>query len=105
MASARASSLGRDRRRPGQRLVVQLLSPCDLTPGSTTAGELVDNAGNHVYRYRGADVTSGVLQTKCANGKQADFVLVVSNLPTAVTEADLDTLDAAYDYRVRKVNR
>ena len=84
---------------------VQLLSTCDLTPGSTTAGELVDNAGNRVYRYRGADVTSGVLQTKCANGKQADFVLVVSNLPTAVTEADLDTLDAAYDYRVRKVNR
>ncbi len=83
---------------------VQLLSKCDLTPGGTTSGELVDNAGNRVYRYRGADVTSGVLQTKCANGKQADFVLVVSNLPTAVTEADLDTLDAAYDYRIRKVN-
>ena len=38
---------------------VQLLSPRATSPrAATTAGELVDNAGNRVYRYRGADVTS-----------------------------------------------
>ncbi|HYH33525.1 MAG TPA: hypothetical protein VD814_00090 [Nocardioides sp.] len=84
---------------------VQLISSCDLTPGRTTRGELVDDAGNFVYRFRGADITSGVLNTKCANGRKADFVLVVSNMPTADEEGDLDTLDAAYDYRVTKVRR
>ena len=82
---------------------VQVVARCDLTPGQDSEGELVDDAGNHVYRYRGADVTSAPFDTKCANGRQADFELVVSNMPTAQDEGDLVTLDASYDYRLTRV--
>ena len=50
-------------------------------------------------------MSSYTLNTKCANGKQADFVLVVSNLPTAADESDLTTLDAPYDYSLTKVGQ
>ena len=33
--------------------VVQLAASCDLTPGVTSSGELVDSVGNHVYRFEG----------------------------------------------------
>ena len=81
----------------------QLISSCDLTPGDTSDGELTDDAGNFVYRFNGADVTTYQLNTKCANGNQADFVLVVSNMPTAEDPSDLMTLDASYDYTVNIV--
>jgi hypothetical protein len=81
---------------------VQVISNCDLTPGSTTAGEIVDTAGgNWVYRFNGDRITTGALNTKCANGNQADFVVSVSNLPTG----DLAVLDASYDYSVVKRNK
>ena len=83
----------------------QLISSCDLTPGTTSEGELTDDAGNYVYRFNGADVTTYPLNTKCANGNQADFVLVVSNMPTAQDPSDLMTLDASYDYTVNIVPR
>lgn len=81
----------------------QLISSCDLTPGVTSPGELTDGAGNYVYRYNEDTATTGVLNTKCANGNQADFVLVVSNMPTANDPSDLSTLDASYDYTVTLV--
>jgi hypothetical protein len=78
---------------------VQVISTCDLTPGATTAGEIVDTAGgNWVYRFTGDRISTSTLNTKCANGNQADFVLSVSNLPTG----DLAVLDASYDYTVVK---
>jgi hypothetical protein len=83
----------------------QIVASCDLTPGEDSPGELTDDAGNHVYRFNGADVTSYPLDTKCANGQQVDFVLVVSNMPTAASEGDLNTLDAQYDYSLRNVGR
>jgi hypothetical protein len=76
---------------------VQVISACDLTPGSTT-NEIRDDAGNHVYRYEGDEISTGTLNTKCANGNQPDFVVSVSNLPTG----DLAVLDATYDYSVVK---
>jgi hypothetical protein len=42
-----------------------------------------------------------MLDTKCANGNNVDFVLAVSNLPTG----DLAVLDATYDYSVVKRNK
>ena len=36
--------------------VVQLLSPCDLTPGRTSTGEIVDGEGNYVYRFEGDSI-------------------------------------------------
>ena len=59
----------------------------------------VDTAGgNWVYRFDGARISTSTLNTKCANGNQADFVVAVSNLPTG----DLSVLDATYDYSVVK---
>jgi hypothetical protein len=76
---------------------VQVISNCDLTPGTLSAGEINDGAGNFVYRYTGeAAFSTSTLNTRCANGNQADFVVAVSNLPTG----DLAVLDAPYDYRV-----
>ena len=78
---------------------VQVISNCDLTPGTLSKEETVDTAGgNFVYRFAGDSFSSSTLNTKCANGNQADFVVAVSNLPTG----DLAVLDATYDYTVVK---
>ncbi len=76
---------------------LQVIASCDLTAG-TTAGEIVDSAGNHVYRYTGDLITAGVFDTKCANGNKGDFAVLISNLPTG----DLTFLDAPYTLKVRK---
>jgi hypothetical protein len=78
----------------------QVISGCDLTPGSTTTGELTDDAGNYVYRFTGDLISTYPLDTMCANGPNSDFVVSVSNLPTG----DLTVLDATYDYSVVKRN-
>jgi hypothetical protein len=77
---------------------VQVISACDLTPGSASAGETTDGAGNFVYRFHGDEISTYQFNTKCANGPNTDFVVSVSNLPTG----DLAVLDADYDYTVRK---
>lgn len=78
---------------------VQVIASCDLTPAETIEGELTDDAGNFVYRFEsGSDemISTPALDTKCANGKQSDFVLAISNLPSG----DLAVLDADYEYSV-----
>jgi hypothetical protein len=78
---------------------VQVISNCDLTPGTLSDGEIVDSAGgNFVYRFEGDEISTGTFNTRCASGNQADFVVAVSNLPTG----DLAVLDASYDYSVVK---
>ncbi|MGY1643414.1 hypothetical protein ACI782_20095 [Geodermatophilus sp. SYSU D00703] len=77
---------------------VQVIAACDLTPGSTIDGELVDAAGNSVYRFTGDRISTPVLDTRCANGQGRDFTVSVSNLPTG----DLAVLDATYDHSVVK---
>lgn len=76
---------------------VQVVASCDLTPGADSPSEIVDEAGNHVYRLEGDQVTSQRLTTKCANGPNRDFAVIVSNLPTG----DLTVLNADYDLRIR----
>ena len=83
----------------------QVIAHCDLTPGVTSPGELTDGAGNWVYRYTGATARTATLNTKCANGKQADFSVVTSNMPTANGPGDLSTLDAGWGYTVTKVGK
>ena len=78
--------------------VVQVISKCDLTPGTTTANEITDGAGNFVYRYTGDTIKTATFNTRCANGKAADFVVAISNMPTG----DLAYLDADYEYRLIK---
>jgi hypothetical protein len=77
---------------------MQVIANCDLTPGVTNGNELTDDAGNFVYRYTGDSFSTDTFTTKCASGKQADFVVSVSNLPTGTITA----LDATYDYTVVK---
>jgi hypothetical protein len=71
---------------------LQVISSCDLTPGTDSDGEIVDDAGNHVYRFEGDEISVSGLDTRCASGPNRDFATLVSNLPTG----DLDTLDAGY---------
>jgi hypothetical protein len=77
---------------------LQVVAACDLTPSGTDAFEIVDAAGNHVYRLTGDAISQAGFDTKCANGNQRDFATLVSNLPTG----DLTFLDAGYDLSVRK---
>jgi hypothetical protein len=75
---------------------LQVISSCDLTPGEESDFEIVDEAGNFVYRLEGDDIAMSGLDTSCAKGKNRDFATLVSNLPTG----DLDTLDAGYSLTV-----
>jgi hypothetical protein len=71
---------------------VQLLSKCDLTPGTTIAGEtFIQSDGYYVYRFSGPTISQSF--TKCST--QDSFTAVISNLPTG----DLDVLDAPYTFR------
>jgi hypothetical protein len=74
---------------------LQLLAPCDLTPGVTSEGEIVD-AGNHVYRFTGGSITESGFDTACLRGSKDSVTAVISNSPTG----DLNTLDADYLFRL-----
>ncbi len=76
--------------------VVQLLSPCDLTPGTTSEGEIVDDAGNHVYRFEGDSVQEAGFTTTCLRSTKGEVTVVISNL----TSGDIQVLDADYDFRL-----
>jgi hypothetical protein len=77
--------------------VVQVISRCDLTPGATTEGEIVDNAGNYVYRIEGDEITAGGFSTQCQNGRgQQTIAVAISNLPSGL----INFLDAEYTFRV-----
>ena len=75
--------------------VVQILSPCDLTPGVDSAFETEDAAG-FLYRFEGDDIAQSGFSTKCMRSSKASFVVAISNLPTG----DLTFLDADYVFRL-----
>ena len=77
---------------------VQVVATCDLTPGTVSAFEIQDGAGNFVYRLTGDEISQAGFNTKCANGQKIDFATMVSNLPTG----DLTFLDAGYELTVSK---
>jgi hypothetical protein len=76
--------------------VVQILSPCDLTPGVTSTGEIVDNQGNYVYRYEGDSISVAGFSTTCLRGTQGEVTVVISNM----TSGDIQVLDADYLFRL-----
>jgi hypothetical protein len=75
--------------------IVQIVSPCDLSPGITSTGEMQDEAG-FVYRFEGDEINASGFTTQCMNGTKASVLVAISNLPTG----DLTTLDADYEFRV-----
>ena len=80
--------------------VVQILSPCDLTPGTTSEGEIVDDAGNYVYRFEGNSIHETGFNTTCLDNKE-QITVVISNLTTG----DIQVLDADYMLRVTGSNK
>ena len=46
--------------------VVQLLSPCDLTPGTTSRARSSTTQGNHVYRFEGDSIHESGFSTRRA---------------------------------------
>jgi hypothetical protein len=80
--------------------VVQILSPCDLTPGTTSEGEIVDDAGNYVYRFEGNSIHETGFNTTCLDNKE-EITVVISNLTTG----DIQVLDADYVLRVTGSNK
>ena len=70
---------------------VQVLSDCDLTPGTTSAGETVVG-GHHVYAFDGGAVSQPF--TQCST--KDSFTVAISNL----TGGALDSLDAPYKFRI-----
>jgi hypothetical protein len=75
--------------------VLQIVSSCDLTPGTTSAGETEDEAG-FVYRFEGDEISQSGFSTKCMNSSKASVLVVISNLPTG----NLTYLDADYTFRL-----
>ncbi len=75
--------------------VLQLVAPCDLTPGVDLDGELEDVAG-FIYRFEGDAISESGFSTKCMNGSKDNILVVISNLPTG----DLTYLDANYEFRL-----
>jgi hypothetical protein len=76
--------------------VVQVLSPCDLTPGATSAGESVDSQGNHLYRFEGASVAASGFSSQCLRATRGEVTVVISN----ITTGDIQVLDADYVFRL-----
>jgi hypothetical protein len=77
--------------------VLQILAPCDLTPGVDSAFETVDEAG-WLYRLEGDDISQGGFSTKCMRSTRDSFVVAISNMPTG----DITYLDADYVFRLTK---
>lgn len=78
--------------------VVQLVSPCDLTPNTTISGEFAYEYG-WVYRLAAdanGDVDVAGFSTRCLNSTRDTLTAVISNMPTG----DLQYLDAGYLFRV-----
>ena len=76
--------------------VVQVLAPCDLTPGVTSEGEIVDNLGNHVYRFEGDTINVSGFSSACLRRTQGEVTVVISNM----TSGDIQVLDADYLFRL-----
>jgi hypothetical protein len=70
---------------------VQVVSPCDLTPGSQLPGESTE-PGRYVYQLSGSTISQSF--TQCST--KDSFTVVISNL----TGGAIDVLDAPYTFRI-----
>jgi hypothetical protein len=67
------------------------VSPCDLTPGTTLAGETTED-GRFIYRFNSSTVSQSF--TQCST--KDSFTVVISNMAGGA----VDTLDAPYRFRI-----
>ena len=70
---------------------MQVVSPCDLTPGTTLAGETAED-GRFIYRFNSSTVSQSF--TQCST--KDSFTVVISNMASGA----VDTLDAPYRFRI-----
>jgi hypothetical protein len=73
--------------------VIQIIAPCDLTPGVDSIGEIADVAG-FIYRFEGDEIAASGFDTSCLRSTKGRLAAVISNLPTG----DLTFLDADYTF-------
>ena len=78
--------------------LVQLICPCDLTPGVDLVRRDRRRRDVYLYRFEGDLIEQGGFSTSCLRGSTTTLSLTVaiSNLPTG----DLTVLDADYVFRV-----
>jgi hypothetical protein len=76
--------------------VVQLVAPCDITPGTATAGETAIDDGLILYRFTGGQIEQAGFDTRCMNGTKGTITAIISNMPSG----DLSFLDANYQFRI-----
>jgi hypothetical protein len=77
---------------------VQVISPCDLTPGVTSEGESV-TGGLYVYRYlTDSTLAKSGFDLRCTKvgGKTRPVAVAISNLPTG----QLTFFDSPYSFRL-----
>jgi hypothetical protein len=70
---------------------VQVVSTCDLTPGTTLDGETSED-GRFIYRFNGSTISQSF--TQCST--KDSFTVVISNMASGA----VDTLDAPYRFRI-----
>ncbi len=76
--------------------LVQVLAPCDLTPGRVSTGETVEGTW-HLYRLTGDAFRVAGFDTSCLKGRdKGRLTVTVSNMPTG----QLTVFDAPYVLRV-----
>ena len=73
--------------------LVQLVSPCDITPGVDDEAVIDDASGLRVYRFEGTDIDATGFDTQCLGG-QDEITAIITNRPTG----DLAYLNVDYDF-------
>lgn len=73
--------------------LVQVVSPCDITPGEDDEAVIDEPSGLHVYRYEGTDIDVTGFDTKCLGG-QDEITVIITNRPSG----DLAYLNTDYEF-------
>ena len=73
--------------------LVQLVAPCDITPGVEDEAVVDEPSGLHVYRYTGTDIEVSGFDTQCLRGRD-EVTAIITNRPYG----DLQYLATDYDF-------
>lgn len=73
--------------------LVQVVAPCDITPGVDDEAVVDEVSGLHVYRFAGTDIEASGFDTQCLGG-QDSVTVIITNRPSG----DLSFLTTDYDF-------